>query len=148
MAFRATNVLPAEGLRDAKGLAVNLDNYAASLSVSFARGENSERILNALSTLISYRQRFASIAATPNLAQYAKAQENDPAYDIGAEFTAMIATLDTVITTIQAAFPKDANGFLLAETLNAAGERVPRKFTGAQLAGIVADLDAVVAGIV
>jgi len=88
-----------------------------------------------------------ALAATPGLAQYARDQVNDQAYDVGAEFTtmknAMIAARDSLIST----FPKDGSNFLLYQTLNADGTIATRTFTAAGLAAAVAQIDAVIAAI-
>lgn len=99
-------------------------------------------------------QHFAAVipamnawAATPGLAVYAQSQQNDPAYDIVAEFNtmrnAMVAARDNLI----AMFPKDGSGFLLYQSLNADGSFAYRNFTAAQVAPAVAQMDSVIAAI-
>lgn len=103
---------------------------------------------------LSVIQHFAVVipalntwAAVPGLAAYAQAQQSDPAYNIAAEFTtmrdAMVAARDNLI----AMFPKDGNGFLLYQTLNADATFGYRNFTAAQVAPAVAQMDSVIAAI-
>lgn len=86
-------------------------------------------------------------AATPGLGQYAKDQEANPAYDVIAEFNAMIAAFTSVRDTLIGMFPKDANGFLLYQTLNPNGTISRRTFTAAQLAPAVAQINSAIATI-
>jgi len=90
---------------------------------------------------------LTTLAATPGLLAYAQAQLSDPTYDIVAEFNAMrtmmISTRDNLITM----FPKDANNFILYQTINAAGILTPRTFTAAQVAPAVALMDTLIATI-
>lgn len=147
MAFRATNVIPEQGFSRAKALAVNLKNFTSSRSIEYAGGANSERILNALNTLIAFRTQLNEVKTTPGIVQYAQDQEGDLTYDVAAEFVTLIALLETVIANIIITFPTDTGGFLLAVTLDGNGNIVHRVFSAAALAGIRADLDAVANGI-
>lgn len=90
--------------------------------------------------------RFNTLKSTPGLAEYAKAQNDDPTYEVGAEFAAMLVALTLLASQIESDFPKDGNGFLLAQTFGASGP-VDRAFTPAQTAAIRNRLNAVVASI-
>ena len=86
-------------------------------------------------------------AATPGIAEYAKQQVSDPAYDIVAEFVAMRGALIDLRDFTANSFPKDANGFLLYHTLDANGRVQSRKFQASQLTGVVTRVDAVISSI-
>ena len=86
-------------------------------------------------------------AATPGLAAYARAQYDDPLYDVVAEFTVMKTAITSAKDTLIAMFPKDANGFILYQTIQPNGSISFRTFTAAQLAGAVAQTDSVIATI-
>jgi len=88
-----------------------------------------------------------ALAATPGLAQYAKDQVNDPAYDIAAEFTAMRNAMVLARDNLIALFPKDGSGFLLYQTLNADGTVATRNFTAAQVSSAVPLIDDVLSTI-
>jgi hypothetical protein len=99
-------------------------------------------------------QHFAQViplinawASTPGLAQYARDQQNDPAYDIVAEFQAMRNAMVSARDNLVAGFPKDPNGWILYQSLNPDGTFSYRTFTAAQLASAVAQIDAVIAAI-
>jgi hypothetical protein len=90
---------------------------------------------------------FAVWSATPGLAQYARDQENDQAYNVVAEYTAMNNAMVSARDSLISMFPKDGNGFLLYQTLNAQGQISSRTFTSAQLASAVTLLNSVIATI-
>lgn len=80
---------------------------------------------------------FNGWAATPGIAQYARDQEANQSYDVIAEYNAMLASFISVRDALIALFPKDGNGFLLYQTLNASGQVQFRNFTQVQLATAV-----------
>lgn len=90
---------------------------------------------------------MAGLAAVPGLADYARAQVNDPLYDIVAEFNAMKAAIDGARDTLIGMFPKDVNGWLLYQSLQPDGTIQVRNFTAAQLAPAVVQIDGVLATI-
>lgn len=109
------------------------------------------RILDLWGFLKTERPGLVSAAATPGLAEYAREQKNktvsDPTFDVVAEFNALIAAIDNVTGWMEANFPKDAGGFILAQTFGASG-LVDRQFTSAQTAGLRTQLDALLNAIV
>ena len=88
--------------------------------------------------------RLTQFAAVPGVAAYAKAQKDDPAFDVQAEWTtlrnAMISCRDNLISM----FPVNAQGFALYQTLTATGF-THRDFTDAQVAPALPLIDAVIA---
>lgn len=88
--------------------------------------------------------RMAVFAATPGLATYAKAQTDDPAYDIAAEYVTFRDALAALKDDLVARFPKDANGYLLYQTIQADGSIQNRNFTAAQLAPVLPLTDAAI----
>ena len=89
---------------------------------------------------------LTALAGTPGLAEYARAQLNDPGYDIVAEFTAMRAQLINLRNSLMGAFPT-SGGFLAYEQLDGTGVKVTRTFTAAQMAAGVVLMDAAIATI-
>lgn len=137
MAFKASNELPVRGYTRAKQQANSLKSHSDSKAAEFASSQNSNAILGELAYLRGIIVDFNNIKAIVGIAQYAKDQEEDQAYDVVAEFNAMIAATEAVITQITTSFPKDGSGFLLSHTLNGSGVLVPRVFTSGQLTGTV-----------
>ena len=147
MAFRASTQIPDLALARAKSLAGALRTFAVSFSATLAAGANADRVLQGINTLVSHRTQLNLVKDVPGLAAYAQAQENDGTYDIVAEFTALLAIVDTAIDNTIAAIPTGPGGYALLHTVAANGSITPRTFTPAQLAGVKADVDAIVAAI-
>ncbi len=148
MSIRALNKLPSEAYPEAKQVirSVRLDaiRYRDQFTAS---GADSETILGVLAGLSASRAQLDILGQTPGLAQYARDQEGDQNYDAGAEFTSFMALVQTAGVAMAQAIPKSA-GYLLANTLDADGFRVPRTFTPAELATVISALDDIVAFIV
>jgi hypothetical protein len=90
---------------------------------------------------------MSSWASTPGLAAYARAQVDDPNYDVVAEFNAMLSAINSAKTTLINMFPKDGSGYILYQKIQANGSLENRTFTAVQLVGAVAEIDAVIATI-
>lgn len=147
MTFRATNIIPEQGFSKAKSLCERLKRFCDSRSSEFSSNTPSNRILDALMTLMAFRTQLDIIKTTPGISQYAQDQEGDPSYDVAAEFTAVLALLDTATQGIISTFPKDGSGYILAETMNSDGILSPRNFTPSSLSALRSNLDAVSNGI-
>lgn len=149
MAFPSTNVVL---LRDALDV-VRQAAYAIkegaqrlrALSLGSSTGASS--ILEFALLLAEQRALLDSHAATPGLGAYAQQQINDDEFDIVAAYSAMVAQIDATVTWIVSNFPKDANGYLLERQLASDGRTVERTFNSAALAGLRAQLDALIATI-
>jgi hypothetical protein len=94
-----------------------------------------------------YSIELNELAATPGIGDYAKEQEDDPTYDVVAEFASMLSAIDEVVTNISSTLPVDGSGFHLLFKTNPDATLDPRLFTGASLSGLITKLDAVVAAI-
>jgi len=140
MAFKALNIIPDKGYERAKEIAVRLRTYTVNTSGKLSSGATSVRVLGVLNSLIGYKNDFNLVKIIPGIVGYASDQENDPGYDVVVEFNALIAFIDTAISTITSTFPTDANGFLLANKFNPDGTLSPRSFTAAQMSGLTTAL--------
>ena len=147
MAFRATNLIPAEQYDRAKRQAIQVKSLAESRSASFATGATALEVLTLADNLVAMRDNLNGYKTTPGIAAYAEAQEDDPLYDVALEFNTMIAAIDAVLTEIGTSMPTDANDWALIVKVNADTTRTWRDFTGVQLATIIGLLDAVSASI-
>ena len=76
------------------------------------------------------------------MSQYAKDQETDQNYDVVAEFNALSAAINDVVSFIETAWPKDSNGYLLTHKI-VDGEIVPREITGAAVATLISKIEVV-----
>lgn len=86
--------------------------------------------------LYHYRARIMSAAAVPGIADRARAEYADTELDIVAEFNAVIDAVDGTLGWIEANFPQDGDGYLLAEKFAAGGGTTARTFAAAATAGL------------
>jgi len=143
MAFRASSVVPSEALRITKGAAVqlkqNLSSFIATLS---AQSVGFAELRGIYRTLERADAQFASLSATPGLAAYAQAQEDDATYDVAAEFTAMRSAVQSAIGWIGSNVPTTATVAPIGEWTDQTV--TSNAFTPAQTAGLRAALQVVV----
>ena len=147
MTFRAASAIPAGEYQRAKQQAVQIRNYALSRSVLFASGANSLEVLSTVDNLSAMHSTLNGFKDVPGIIAYASDQEDDPTYDVSAEFTATLATIETFVTDVVATLPKDVDGYLLLNEILPDGTLVPRDFTPAQLSAAKTNLDAIAASI-
>lgn len=96
--------------------------------------------------LLSSRARLMELALVPGVKEAAAIQKNSPELDVTEEFPKMINAIDAVISWIVSNFPKDASGYLLAQTFGPTGP-VDRQFTSASTAGLRTALTTLIATI-
>ena len=96
--------------------------------------------------LRQHEHALDAAADTPGIGPYAQEQKSDGTLDVVAEFNAVMAAISGVTGWIAANFPKDVNGFLLAQTLSPEGP-VDRTFSPTDTAGLRTQLDALIATI-
>ena len=146
MAFRA---LRKAGYDDAVALAARVREQAEALRDSSAAGPVSlSEILGLHDLLATTLVRWTAIAQISGLAAYVQAQEGDPAYNVGAEFTAMASAAEGTADWIEANVPKDAQDRVGTFTFEADHSRSVPQFTTAQTAGLRTQLDLLIATIV
>lgn len=135
--------------------------FDQALNTALALKQNAQGIRNAsaagpvtrAAVLELWRQLGAALviwnraATTPGMAAYAKEQFNNPALEIGTEFSAMQAAADTLRDWLNTNFPRHASGALLLETADANGNRSNMTFTTAELASFRTQADAFIATI-
>lgn len=118
MAFRASNILPQRGYNQARAIALDLKSYCASKAADIqANGDDTGDLLGILAKLTQASADFNEIAAIPGIAEYAISQEDDPLYDVVAEFQALVAVIGIAVAALAAAFPRDVDGKLLIATM-------------------------------
>lgn len=91
-------------------------------------------LVHLLTDLTAARALLVRVRDMPGIGVYAAEQLQQPTTDLAAVTNATITALDNVRTHLRTALPKDANGFLLIDTLDAADRPVSRTFS----AGIAA----------
>ena len=118
MTFKASSAIPSQALETAKAEALRIKSIASSAKIKLQGGATSDEVLKLLSVFSSRKAQLQQLASTPNIAQYARDQEGDQAYDPAAEFIALINTITAVLDNITSTFPADGEGFLLGWTLS------------------------------
>lgn len=147
MAFRASNQIPARGYEEAKAEALRTRRTAEQYAAMFAGGGNADQIYSLLRLLAQHRLRLQEIAAIPGLADYARAQEADAAYNVAAEFVTVIAAVENAIVWMQSAIPV-AGGYEQMYSRPNGIDLMPRVFTSAALAPLITRLQAIAAAVV
>ena len=141
MAFKASNIVPARGYFLARDRAVRLSALAINASARLDANVSGEQIVNYLGNLTRSKADLESYKTIAGIVDYAKNQENDPSYDIAAEFTSLLSAIDAAINTIK--------GTAISAMLDGWGDGdvVWATFTPVQTASLKANLDAIVAAV-
>ena len=148
MAFKATVVVTQDAFANIRRQAASTRAYMLGRKTALQQATcDAAQVLSMIQHCGTVLDLLAGWAATPGLAEYAKAQVNDPTYDVGAEYVVMRDALVALRANIMAMFPKDAGGFLLYQTFRADGQLQSRTFTAAQVSAVLPLVDAVIAAI-
>lgn len=149
---RGSGVVPVKNAFElADGIIVQIKNAAQAARAAAAANTMTSRhvIDNLMPLLVNGRAQLVTLQTVPGLAAYANEQYADvPGYNVGTEFTAMMAAVDSTITFFTANWPKDADNNLKHLSFNGSGALVPlSSFTVGQRNAIVAQLDSLLATI-
>ena len=129
MAFRASSLITSNGYASAKGLALRAKSAAEASAADFSSSTASDRVLQCYQSLRQIRDELVSVKSIPGIVAYAQDQEADATYDVAAEFTALIAALDSVFAEIESTFPTTGAGYLEERKLTAQGTYEYRTFS-------------------
>lgn len=145
MAFRATNIVPQEAYQTVKRAAIQLRvNAQAHVTQLAASGADYDFLRDIYLTQKRADAQFAALKTTPGLAQYARDQEDDPAYDVAAEFNAMQAAIANVIAWMDANVPTNVTAEPTTAWVSTTESLIATTFTPAQTAGLRTQLQGVV----
>lgn len=99
-------------------------------------------------TLVRANNQFNALKVAPGLAQYAKDQENDQAYDVVAEFNAMQTALQSVLTWMETNVPITNRSVApVADWANEQTIQIANIFTASQTSGLRTEMAALIATI-
>lgn len=141
MAFRAVK---ADTYAAIRSRATQLKKLATdSKAVMLAGPVSASAIRQLLDLFIQGKAELQAAGAVPGMADFAKAQEGDAAYDVAAEFTAMVNACTGVIDWIVANVPA-SGGYVQTEQWSASGVTL-RTFSTASTAGLRTTLDTFIA---
>lgn len=133
-------------LQDAQSEWTSIKSSAQRSITELAAGNvSADDILGIHRRAVSSDAKLATLAATPGLGDYAKAQFNNAGYDIAADFTALRNALQAVRDSIESTIPKDdgATPYFLVHRF-VSNAVVARTFTPAQTASLRTLLQTVV----
>lgn len=141
MAFRTTTSLAVEYER--------LKAFARHLRVQALRHKSTTDLPTVVGELLPLlKEASMRFAAVPSgMAAFAQAQEDDLAYDVIAEFTAMKVAVDDALATLVSGIPQDGAGYVLDRQIDVQGAITARALKTGQIAALAAKLDAVIATI-
>lgn len=154
MAFRTTRgqEIPAIQFARAIQVATQLRKeavaYRAMAVAGSVRAQDLEEGL--LSTLVGARPTLLTARDTPGMAEYAKQQMDDRAYNLAAEFTVMMQAIDDTTAWFEANFPTEVGGHLRSKRFVGDGTGALESGVISQsgrLSGLVTVLDALIAAI-
>jgi hypothetical protein len=141
-----TALSPSRGWEQMKDFASAMKSEALAMKdVTLTGTCTSAQLIDYLQRLVAFKEVFVAIGNVPGIAVYAQEQVNNPSFNIATEFTTMLNAVDGAGGWLIANFPKDGNGFLLAQTLDGAGHLVQRTFTSATLLPFRTTLDTLIA---
>jgi hypothetical protein len=148
MAFRATNVIPQIAYQQVRATARNVKvNSDAFVSQMAASGANYTFLRDVYIFLKNADTQFATLSAVPGIAEYAQQQEDDPTYNVGAEFTAMRNTIAAVLSWMNSNVPTSVTAVAPTAWVQD-GPLIATAFTAQQTAPLRTLLQAVSASIV
>lgn len=140
----------AEGYGTARDKAVNVKRLGVSLNNDIAAGTAQlNSLVNYATTLADAIGRIGEIAGLSGIVAYVKEQEADNAYEVGAEFTALVAQCVVVRNLITGNVPVSGNGFIEEKAFNGDGTYSQRLmadvFSAGQLTAFKNALSALIA---
>lgn len=129
----------------------SLKEYASRIDSVLASSDvPSSFVLGIHATMRARARELAEVRtfaqSNPGFVAYVRDQKGDLTLDVGAAFLSVIAAAGDVADTIEAGFPKDASGFLLARIWGPGGPE-DRSFSPSQMSAVRAKLAALIASI-
>jgi hypothetical protein len=145
MPFPTSRQMLANGLSRAQSQASTIKRIAENNRDRMAAGPiTAGGVVSLMDNLSGALSVFQEVSALPGIAAYAQEQLGE---DVSADFAAMSSATQAARNWIVTALPKDGDGYLLLETMDASGNRTERTFGTAATAGLRTALDALIATI-
>jgi hypothetical protein len=146
MAFRTDGL--GKAYTKAQNEAIRVKAFATQARNALIAGTvSANAVMQIMTNMKSSIEVWDSVSSLAGIGAYADNEENDPAYDVAAEFTSMRAEAVTVRDWVITNFPA-SGGFIQKDTLEVDGAITVRQFTPAQTTGLqtaLADLIAAIA---
>jgi hypothetical protein len=121
----------------------------ANIWLAMANADNwsAAQIIQIPAWLAAQNAVLTSCAAVSGLAAYAQANLQTQTPDVAASFAQMQAAVVATAQWIMANFPVDSSGYLQVQKFDANGNVVTTNFSSAQLAGLITQINALIATI-
>ena len=147
MAFKTDGL--AKAYAGAQNESIAVKTFATQHSTALAAGSTSgNTVQQVMGRMKGAIELWDTASGLPGMVQYAKDQEDDQAYDVVAEFTAMRAAAVVVRDWVINNFPTSVGGFIEKDTYEADGGITVRSFTSVETAALQSHLDALALTIV
>lgn len=145
MAFLASNAVPSQAYNQIKSTAWTLRQQCTSIIARLsAENANYEFIHGIYMTVKRAKDSIDAKKTVPGLADYAQAQEDDPAYNVVTEAQAMLATCQAVLNWMDANVPVTNITLKPVSTWSDDGIIISNTFTPAQTASLRTALQTIV----
>jgi len=135
MTFPASSASLTSTWQEMQQLASRIKSSANGVLTDLDNQVNSKYMLDLHRRMIGAKLKLSAFMATPGLAQHAKDQLDNQAFDLGAACAQIISAIDGIQSFIQDFFPKTAEGYLLERKFSSTGF-TDRTFQPAELADL------------
>jgi hypothetical protein len=143
MAYRADSRLPAKELPKLNDQILSIRNRLIQYIAESASGEIGYEYIHQLySDIAGVSTSIDNVKNIPGILQYAKDQEDDQAYDVVVEFTALESALDSTKAWLEAGVPLNVTLRPISEW--STNSRISNTFTIAQTAQLRSRLQSIV----
>lgn len=128
----------------AKGTARALRQYCVDFNeIAAANNISGNLVLDLRGRLLTDNGIFSSAASVPGIVDYVKEIEDDPTYDVAAEFSAMQTAVEDTDAWIVTNYPADENDWLQHQKFTSNGIDT-RAFTPTQTNGLRAEVQNII----
>lgn len=139
MAVNTTSLAAGEVYKQIQNETKNLRSLCVARKAKMAAGTfNADDLIALRADCLGLAENIQAAAGVPGIVDYAKTIEDDPAYDVAAEYAALrtlCLQLETLVNTLIAANLTDANGYvLLYKIVQGQSNLDPRVFAAGQTA--------------
>lgn len=148
MALLATNNSAAEAYRLIKSNALQLKVNAQAMVTTLTAGPvDYEYLRDTYNTLTRSKDQLALLRATQGIVNYAKDQEEDQAYAVKGEINTVTTAIAGALTWMRTNVPRSVQVLPLNEWDDLSKSLIVEEMTSAQLAGLVTELNKIIAAI-
>ena len=148
MAFRTDGL--GKAYQKAQNESIRVKQFATQANAALAAGTvSANAVIQVMTNLKSSIEVWDTVSGLSGISVFAQTQEDDPTYDVVAEFLAMRTAAVSAVDWVFDNFPKDnqAPNYILKDILSTDGSISVRQFTPAQTTGLQTALTDLIAAI-